>query len=275
MCLIAFAFDPEAEQKLLVLANRDEFYEREALQAHFWPDYEGLLAGKDVQAGGTWLGVHASGRFAAVTNYREPGVIVEDALSRGNLVLDFLTSKQEALTYLNEIHQRAHRYNGFNVIVYDGTTLAYYSNRSEKQPESLTAGIYGLSNHLLDSSWPKVERLKSKLRVRLDEAQHVNEIWADTSFIDMLNDEETAPDSELPSTGVPIEWERRLSAMMIKSERYGTRCSTMVGIMGDRTIRFAEKTIHPPRPGTPDSVQFEIQPTDTDRLEERPIYESE
>jgi uncharacterized protein with NRDE domain len=275
MCLIAFAFDPEAEQKLLVLANRDEFYEREALQAHFWPDRQGLLAGKDVQAGGTWLGVHASGRFAAVTNYREPGVVVENALSRGNLVLDFLTSKQEALEYLNEIHQRATSYNGFNVIVYDGTALAYYSNRSEKQPSSLTAGIYGLSNHLLDTPWPKVERLKSKLRVSLDEVQHVNEIWADTSFLDMLNDEETAPENDLPSTGVPIEWERRLSAMMIKSSEYGTRCSTMVGMMGDGTIRFAEKTIHPVRPSSPVSVQFEIQPTDTGRLEGRPICKSE
>ena len=260
MCLIVISFNPSTELKLLALANRDEFYERPSLQAHFWKDQEGVLAGRDEQAGGTWFGVHASGRFAAVTNYREPGVVVEGALSRGNLVSDFLNGDQSAGAYMKTIELNADRYNGFNLLAFDTENLFYFSNRSGAPPSRLPKGTYGLSNHLLDTPWPKVVKLKKRFGEACDKAKNADEIWSNSSFLDLITDESVAKDIDLPETGVPLDWERTLSAMLIKSEQYGTRCSTMVSVTKSNQIRFAEKTIHPTNIGQP-LVQFEIQPT--------------
>ncbi len=259
MCLIAFAFDPDAQQKLFVLANRDEFYGRAAKQAGFWEDIPGVLAGRDLEAGGTWLGVHTSGRFAAVTNYREPGRQVEDALTRGDLVTGFLKGSLSSEAYLNEIESESHRYNGFNLIVYDGENLGYFSNKSSEGPVLLTKGIFGLSNHLLDTPWPKVVRAKQGMKTLLDSFPDAHSIWTDMSAMHLFEDPTQAADGALPSTGVSLDLERTLSAMLIKSPNYGTRCTTMVGLWQDGRIRFAEKTLHP-KGLDPAMLPFEIQP---------------
>jgi|FLOH01.1.fsa_nt_gi uncharacterized protein with NRDE domain len=268
MCLIAFSFDPDADQKLLVFANRDEFYEREASQAGFWPDQPGLLAGRDLVAGGTWLGVHSSGRFAAVTNFREPGVEVQNALSRGRMVTEFLTEKLDSNAFLSALQDDFTRYNGFNLIVYDGEKLGYCSNRAPFGPQLLKKGIYGLSNDLLDSPWPKVTRAKQRLENAVSSSPNADSLWSDPSTLGLLGDPSKAPDNELPDTGVGLELERTLSAMTIQSPNYGTRCMTMVGLWQNGSIRFAEKTLHPV--GLDAAIlQFEIQPR-MDHLDDEP-----
>jgi len=259
MCLIVLSFDPDSAQQLIVLANRDELYNRATDQAHFWTEHSGLLAGRDNLAGGTWLGVHTSGRFAAVTNFREPGSVRADSVSRGELTVDFLNSQEDSETFLSRIQSEFNQYNGFNLLVYDGKQLGYGSNRSPDPPRLLEKGLYGVSNDLLDTAWPKVTRSKSRMREVLHASSHSDFIWSDSSFLDILADETIAPDNELPDTGVGMDWERVLSAMTIRSETYGTRCTTLVGMMQNGSIRFVEKTLQPSTLN-PATVQFEIQP---------------
>jgi uncharacterized protein with NRDE domain len=258
MCLIVFSFDPDAAQKLIVLANRDEFLARETRQAQFWEEAPGLLAGRDLVAGGTWLGVHSSGRFAAVTNYREPANIRQDADSRGGLVLEFLKGSDPSESYLKALESDYGRYNGFNLVVYDGESLGYASNRSSEGPRLLPSGLYGLSNDLLDTPWPKVSRAKARFQEVLSSSPHADSIWSDPTFLDVLGDESLAPDEELPNTGVGLELERVLSAMTIRTENYGTRSTTLVDMMANGSIRFVEKTLQPSIPN-PATVQFQIQ----------------
>ncbi|HYO91289.1 MAG TPA: NRDE family protein, partial [Pyrinomonadaceae bacterium] len=162
MCVILLAHEAHAEYRLILAANRDEFYERRTARAAFWSNAVDTLAGRDLERGGTWLGVTRGGRIAAITNYREPGVRLIDAPSRGLLVSRFLAGEEDAEEYLSKLAGRASLYNGFNLIAGAGGKLHYFSNRGGG-PEEIRSGVHGLSNHLLDTPWPKVERGRKAL----------------------------------------------------------------------------------------------------------------
>jgi uncharacterized protein with NRDE domain len=239
MCLILFALHAHPEYRLVVAANRDEFYARPTDPAAFWEDAPDVLAGRDRQAGGTWIGITRSGRFAAITNYRDPGKILPHAPSRGDLVADFLRGTGEPEAYLKALQSRASAYNGFNLLIGRGDDLWYYSN-VEDQIRKLVPGVYGLSNHLLDTPWPKVVRGKESLRRILAEGSVVP-----GQVLTELKHTVIAADKDLPDTGVGLEWERLLSPMFIATEGYGTRSSTVVLVRPDGKVHFSERTYFP------------------------------
>lgn len=239
MCLILFAYQSHPQYPLIVLANRDEFYERPAAPVHWWEDKPEILAGKDLKGGGTWMGVSASGRFSALTNYRDPQNILADAPSRGDLVTDFLTRKEASKSYMQGLVASAPLYNGYNLLTHDGSGLYHFSNQDQK-PTEVAPGIYGLSNAFLDTPWPKVARGKSSLNTLLQGKDFDLE-----AAFSVLGNKEKAPDADLPETGVSLEWERRLSPMHITSEVYGTRCSTVFILGRDGKITYEERTFVP------------------------------
>ena len=231
MCLMAF--DWQAEHKRLILAaNRDEFYQRPTKALHSWSEHPGLYAGKDLQQGGTWLGITQNQRFAALTNIRAPGHEPENALSRGNLVLDFLTSELSGEAWLQQLANTAMRYGLFNLICYDGEFLWYSHNHPTFHCQQLSSGLYGLSNAHLNTPWPKTELAKQQLAEWL---QHSH----DDMPADLLNRRLPFPDEQLPNTGVPLEWEQRLSSQFILSPHYGTRCSTAL-VINDQQWQIKE-----------------------------------
>ena len=238
MCVIFLAYKIHPDFPLILLANRDEFYNRPTQKAEYWKDYPNILAGRDLVGGGTWLGVTKSGRFAAVTNYRDPSA-PNGTRSRGNLTADFLKSAESSGDYLIEIQKEADQFSGFNLLVGEINSIKneifYFSNRSNKIVE-LTPGIYGLSNHLLDTSWHKIETGKEAFAELLNK----NEI-SNKSFFELLNDKTTAIDESLPDTGIDYELEKKLSPIFIETPVYGTRCSTVLTIDGDFEINFEEK----------------------------------
>ena len=223
MCLILIAYRARPDYELLVAANRDEFHDRPTAPLAFWDDAPEVLAGRDLKEGGTWLGITRAGRFAALTNYRDPRSVRPDAPSRGHLVSDYLRGGEPARGYLDRLMPRADAYNGFNLLLGDETGLYYYSNRAGGF-QALAPGVYGLSNHLLDTPWPKLERGRRALRRVLD---HGSDPTPD-ALLHLLMDRTPAPDAELPDTGVPLEWERWLSPIFITAPNYGTRSSTVL-----------------------------------------------
>lgn len=244
MCLILFSHRAHPDFPLLIAANRDEFYSRPTAPAAFWPDQPDLLAGRDLKSGGTWLGVTRTGRLAALTNYRDPAAVKKGAPSRGHLVSGFLTGNRSARSYMEKIAGEAKRYNGFNLLAADNEGLYYFSNRGEGV-HRLTAGLYGLSNHLLDTPWPKVVDGKKALA-----AQLTGEAPFDPEAIfAALADRSRPPDHRLPNTGMGLAWERTLSPRFITSETYGTRCSMVLAVGKDQTVRFLEKTFYEGEPG--------------------------
>ena len=239
MCLIVVAIDLRPDYPLLIAANRDEFFARPTAPAQYWPDLTQVLAGRDLDQGGTWMGITREGRFAAVTNFRDGDRRV-GRKSRGWLVRDFLAGDEEPAGYLARIDAEHDAYDGFNLIVGSGHALAYYSNRNRKV-SALGSGVYGLSNHLLDTPWPKVERAKEALRGLRDiPAEHL-----EGALAQLLADDARAPDEALPRTGVSLEWERVLSSAFIRTPEYGTRASTLV--LGARTGQtvFRESSFGP------------------------------
>ncbi len=250
MCLILFSHQPEAERRLVLLANRDEYHARAAAQARFWANRPDILAGRDLEAGGTWLGLSKKGRMAAVTNYREPGNVVPDARSRGELPLGFLTGSDDAIAHAYAVAARGHDYNGFSLLLFDGQGMACVSNRSPQGVLVLQPGIYGLSNHLLDTAWPKVASGKAELAAALDAGQDLQ------SMLNILLDSGEAEDTELPDTGIGLDLERRLSARCIRGSNYGTRCATAVEVRGGAAT-FIEQTLVP-ADLNPDMVRFDL-----------------
>ena len=236
MCLIIFAYDVHPSYKLVLAANRDEFYDRPSASADFWKDYPDLLAGRDLKEKGTWLGITRQGKFAAITNYRDPASFMFDAKSRGKLVKDFLGSKNNAEEFIKKISRQDAKYNGYNLILQDSGGFYYYSNRGgEKQ--KITAGIHGLSNHLLNTPWPKVVRGKKLMKEALKSKRAAME----EALFALLSDRRFPPPEKLPSTGVDKEWEKVLSPIFIKSPHYGTRSSTVLLIGKNRCVTFIEK----------------------------------
>ncbi len=242
MCLILLAHDAHPRYRLVVAANRDEFYERPTAPAAWWDDAPAVLAGRDLRGGGTWMGITRGGRFAAVTNYRDVAPPSPDAPSRGHLVGDFLAGDGAPGAYLRALEPRAGEYAGFNLLVGDGSGLWYYGNRGgDARP--LGPGVYGLSNALLDTPWPKVERGRAALREAVSSGEDVDP----EALFRILWDAEPAPDLLLPDTGVGIERERMLSSSFIRSPEYGTRASTVLLVGRDGRVRFVERSVVPGR----------------------------
>ncbi|PKN74373.1 MAG: hypothetical protein CVU52_06730 [Deltaproteobacteria bacterium HGW-Deltaproteobacteria-10] len=235
MCLILFAYKVHPAYPLIVAANRDEFYERPSSPAAFWGGTRQILAGRDLKEGGTWLGITREGKFAAITNYRDPAALKSGAPSRGKLVKNYLQGSSSAAAYVRKISRQADIYNGFNIMCADGTDLFVYSSRGEQQ--KLAAGIYGLSNRFLDSPWPKVVWGKKAMSAAMSEKGADLE----TALFALLADRKIAPDNKLPSTGIGLEWERLLSAVFIESPVYGTRSSTVLLIGKNGWVKFVEK----------------------------------
>lgn len=234
MCLINFQFKQHPKYKLVVAANRDEFYGRPAQEAHFWEDQPDILAGRDLLQMGTWLGVTKSGRFAALTNFRDPSLPEKGKISRGALVKDFLASDLAPQAFLKTLKPDA--YTGFNILLGDTEKLFYYNNL-EQQIIEVTAGTHGLSNHFLNTPWPKVEKGKSRL------ANYLNgrtEADPDDLF-EILRDAEQAADPHLPVTGVGLEFERILSPIFIRTPDYGTRSATVLLVDHDNNFTFVER----------------------------------
>ena len=237
MCLIAVAWKVHADYPLIVAANRDEWHDRPAAPAGWWSDHPNVLAGRDLKAGGTWLGVTRNGRFAALTNFRDPSDRKTDAPSRGQLVSDYLIGTMNAREYLLDLRERAGKYQGFNLLAGDMNSLHYFSSRIGEIIK-VPPGVHALSNHSLNEPWPKVEKTKSALGAALQGKMP----WKarQVAIYAILSDTTPAPDDALPDTGVGLEWERVLSPAMIVGEKYGTRCSTVVSLAGNGEVRFQE-----------------------------------
>lgn len=235
MCLILFAYNVHPTYKLIVAANRDEFYGRETAPAHFWKDRPEILAGRDLEKMGTWMGVTKNGRFAAVTNYRDPKEITNGKLSRGELVSNYLKSSETPENYMKNMESSAGLYPGFNLLAGGPNDLYYFSNITKKSTK-IERGIHGVSNHLLNTEWPKVKQGKKNLAHIMNQK---DETMIESLF-SILQNNDVAPDESLPKTGVTLELERLLSSMFIKSEGYGTRSSTVL-LMTDNEVIFNER----------------------------------
>ncbi len=235
MCLILFSHNHHDQYKLVVAGNRDEFYKRPTQPATFWDEYPHLLAGRDLTAGGTWMGVTRSGKIAMITNFRDLQNINPDAPSRGHLVSDFLLNGEHGGKYLEDIPDNGRAYNGYNLIT--GTVdEMYYQSNYAKGVDKIEPGIHGLSNHLLNTPWPKLEAGKDKL------AELLNTNLTPEKAFEALYDNHRFEDESLPDTGVGIDMERMLSSMFIKSPEYGSRISTFITVDYNNQLEFHERT---------------------------------
>lgn len=235
MCLIFLSINSHPSYKLIVAANRDEFYNRQTAPAHFWKDHSEIIGGRDLEASGTWMAMNRNGKIAMITNYRDPANINPKAPSRGKLVSDFLLGDLSANDYLDDISRKGKLYNGFNLIVGNADDLWYYSNYGQRV-ERINSGTHGLSNHLLDTTWPKVLSGKAKFEEQLKS----NEIKP-ASLLEFLYDEQQAPVDQLPNTGIGLDREKALSSMFIKTNGYGSRCSTVVLIDKENRVSYSER----------------------------------
>lgn len=262
MCLILLGWKVHPDWRLAVAANRDEFRERPAAPLGWWADAPDVLAGRDLRGGGTWMGVDRSGRFAALTNYRDPAAVRPDAPSRGELVSGFLTSRTPIAEWMDTTARNADAYNGFNLLAADGEELWYFGNRTEDGPRRLSPGIYGLSNRFLDTPWPKVERSRAAFRAAISEGRADPE-----ALFRLLADRRRPPDAELPDTGVGLEFERLLSSPFIVGADYGTRASSVVRIRRDGTGEFLEREFRPENGNIriAETRRMEIRPAESPR----------
>jgi uncharacterized protein with NRDE domain len=247
MCLILIGWQSHPDFPLVIAANRDEFLRRPTARAAFWADAPDLVAGRDLEAGGTWLGVSRTGRVALLTNHRDPRSHLEGAPSRGALVAEFLKGEENPGDFLRRKEGEATLYNGFHLVVGDLSELWYFTNTGGR-PQRLSPGIHGISNGPVDEPWPKVTRSTRRLSRLLEGSSAPNP----AALLDLLSDRERAADAELPSTGVPLEWERLLSSVFVEGETYGTRSSTALLVFEDGGVRVVERTFEDGRPVPPD-----------------------
>jgi len=252
MCLILLSYRQHARYPLVIAANRDEFYNRPTQPAHFWEDAPCILAGRDLVGGGAWFGITRSGRFSAVSNIRDPKPARENARSRGLLVSEFLRGDRPPRAYLAEVARWGSRYNGFNLLAGDHNEIAYYNNRTE-EILTLAPSLYGLSNHRLDTPWPKVKNAKAALAKILGMPAAEPE-----AILEMLADRTLPSDDCLPDTGVGLVRKRVLASIFIASEDYGTRCSSVLIQDRDRRVRFVERNFSP-EDGGARTVQYEFE----------------
>lgn len=237
MCLISIAIDVHPVYPLIIAANRDEFYTRPTGPLDFWDQNPEILAGKDLQSGGTWLGVTRKGKIAAVTNFRDPGSMTPWGQSRGHLVKDYLEGNTQPDKYLAHIEKNKNSYSGFNLVLGDTGQLWWYSNKNGGIIK-LTAGIHAVSNHLLNTPWPKVKAIKRKMQKLISNSRVIGPY----EVLEMLFDRTPAPDDQLPDTGVNLQWERMLSPVFVESPDYGTRSSSVILVDKSGKLLFCERT---------------------------------
>jgi len=237
MCVLVFAYRVHPTYELGLAGNRDEFYARASAPAAFWKDHPNVLAGRDLEKGGTWMGVTRSGCFAALTNFRDPNSRDPSAPSRGRLVSEFLIGNDAPRPYLRALVDRGWQYNDFNLFLSDGKEFCYFSSRTQ-EIRALEPGIHGVSNDLLDTPWPKVTRAKRRLcEVLGDDPQDVED-----RLLAILADRERPPDADLPDTGVGLEWERVLGPIFVTAPHYGTRASTVICLPREGEARLVERS---------------------------------
>jgi uncharacterized protein with NRDE domain len=241
MCLLVLAWRTHPRHRLVVAANRDEFHARPAAPLAPWASPEGIVGGRDLQANGTWFAVDTRRRFGIVTNFREFGQRRSGAPSRGALVPGSLAGSEAPGAFLQSLEPDAAEYAGFNLLLADRDSLWYASNRANPFASELPPGIYGLSNEFLDTPWPKLVRTRARFAALLEaDATSANPALADSLFT-LLADRETAPAGAQPAGDLPPDWARKLSAPFVLDETYGTRCSTVLTISTDDTLRIAER----------------------------------
>ena len=239
MCLIAWRWQPSAVERLVLLSNRDEFFDRPTQALAAWTDVP-VWAGRDGLAGGTWLGVGRQGRLAAVTNYRSAHAIDPEALSRGHLVCDFLQSSQSPTNFAQQLMTSANLYNPFNLLMFDGHELIGFEGRGvTSRWQAYGPGDGSVSNADFDSPWPKQVMLKQQLAQQL-----TTELPSDEVLLDLMRNSQTAPVQDLPQTGVGDDKELALSAMFVRLPGYGTRASTLVRVRADH-VRMHERSFDP------------------------------
>ena len=237
MCLVLVAYRRHPRYPLVLAANRDEFHARPALPLHWWNDGARMLAGRDLQAGGGWLGLDASGRMALVTNYRDPSLPRPTGTSRGSLIGEFLGGNQGASEFVRATAARAGQFSGFNLLAMDHTGMGYVTSHPKPEARMLLPGVYGLSNRQLDTPWPKLLRTRERFEQELANDHPRPEV-----LMQILSDRTNADDDALPDTGIGLEWERLLSAPFIVSDAYGTRCSTVVLIGSEGIVTIEERS---------------------------------
>lgn len=242
MCLVCFSYSAKPPYRLLLAANRDEFFARPSQPIHIHDTEVAIIAGKDLRAGGTWLGVNQRGKMAAITNYRDPARNLPFAPSRGELVDHYLKSEASAAEFCAQLSEKAHLYNGFNLILLDEQSCLYFSS-VKNEWRYLQSGVYALSNNLLDVPWPKVKRIK-ELFVHVLETQPFDTSY--NALFSILADKEQPDDRDLPDTGVGLDWERLLGTVFISGKQYGTRSSSVMSISDTGEIVFIEKTFSHP-----------------------------
>ena len=238
MCLILFANDQHPKYKLVMAANRDEFFSRPSLVADFWKDNSAILGGRDVQSGGTWLGINKNGRFIAITNFRDPDSMNPKAISRGELSSHFLSKSIDIPAFIKEVSAKRQLYNGFNLLLSDNgfDNIFHYSNISDRLT-GIDPGVHGLSNHLLNTPWPKIKSGKKAL-VHIIQSESLKT----GDLLNILQDNSESPDESLPKTGISYELEKKLSPVFISMIGYGTRCSTAILIDRNNVLSFHEVT---------------------------------
>lgn len=253
MCLILFAYNVHPDYRLILTANRDEFYQRPTRSMQFWPGQPNLLAGQDLEQGGTWLGLTRTGRFSALTNHRNGLHKPQGLSSRGNLPLQFLLSEQSCSNFIRATCIQ--QFDGFNQLIDDGQQLCYLSNRAEAlQP--IPHGVHGISNAVFDTPWPKLLAAKKALKHCINNNQLSTE-----SLIQLMQDPTTFSDEQLPQTGITLELERRLSASFIRSENYGTRATTALLIKHSGAIEVVEQSYN--AQGKTERNAFNFTPNET------------
>jgi len=241
MCLLVLAWRAHPRYRLVVAANRDEFHARPAAALAPWTDLAGVIGGRDLQANGAWLAVDALRRFGIVTNFREFGRRRRSAPSRGGLIPGFLSQETAPGAYLQSLDTDAPGYAGFNLLLADRDSLWYASNRADRFARELPPGIYGLSNEFLDTPWPKLVRVRARFIAMLDADAAAAGSGFVAGLFALLADRETVPQDSLPAGDLPPELARKLSAPFVLDETYGTRCSTVLTISTDETLRIAER----------------------------------
>ncbi|MGB1270683.1 MAG: NRDE family protein [Endozoicomonas sp.] len=248
MCLIVFSWQPDSKYPLVLAANRDEYYQRPTLDVSRWQDDPDIFGGRDLEAGGSWLAVNRNGRFAAVTNYREVPVNNENR-SRGELVSGFLTSRLSAREYLTSVSEQSSQWSGFNLLIADHSGLYYFSNRApEKTIKPLQPGIYGLSNHLLDTPWPKLQQTRNGFADIITASPNPDQL------IQLMKDDKRSPVEQLPDTGGGLEFEKLVSSCFIASDNYGTRNTSVLIFDQVETLHWTEQSYLPN--GVPGERQF-------------------
>ena len=242
MCLLVIAWQVHPRYRLVVAANRDEFHERPTERMARWPAPDEIIAGRDLRAGGTWMGIDRRRRFGIVTNFRELQRPAPGAPSRGNLIPGYLRNPAPVTQYIQNLEPVADQYSGFNLLLTDHDSLWYVSNRAPQFAQLLPPGIYGLSNELLDTPWPKLQRVRKRFDTLIDQPGNISE---EALFAILADPTQAGVDDALPDTGLSHEWEQLLSSPFISNQDYGTRCSTVLLQGNSGTVSLIERRFGP------------------------------